>query len=248
MNKYLNKPETTKTNFKMYKDGKHWVFAGLMLLTVPMALMGSLEVSAAETEKKATSATATSDDEADTIKTASIESPVVNAEKTAEVSEVATEKVSEVTPKSEVTEEKTETNTVATADLLPMLAISKEDARIKINALPNLTAAQKKGFVDSINNLSILDKLPIVGSSPDWFLAQAEATNGVYGNKNLTKADLVQFDAQIATAGKTIPLIGDGYANLKWIEKRAGVMEKVRTTDNLTDADKNDLAERVYRA
>lgn len=81
MNKYINKPDVTKTNFKMYKDGKHWVFAGLMLLSVPMALMGSLEVSAAaaEKEKKAVGATVGSpDEESETIKTASIESPKVD--------------------------------------------------------------------------------------------------------------------------------------------------------------------------
>ncbi|MCW0953294.1 KxYKxGKxW signal peptide domain-containing protein [Weissella ceti] len=162
MNKnMLKKPEVTKTNFKMYKDGKHWVFAGLMLLTVPMALMGSLEVSAAETEKKVTSATASAGDEADTVKMPSIESPSLKEETTSESTEDA------VTP-------------TYTENVQPMLAISKADALARLEKFTYLTSEQKKTYADRINNAGV-----ILGNSVDWIIEQAEATNTIRSYDNI---------------------------------------------------------------
>ena len=289
MSKFINKPETTKTNFKMYKDGKHWVFAGLMLLSLPMALMGSLEVSAAETEKKAISATATSDDEADTIKTASIESPKVvtntttNDVKTSEktVSEVkpettssieekttvskletkpeatssieektavskletkpeVTTEVKEVTSKSDassevMTEEEEKANAEAAKDVEPSLA--SETYIKQINDLTNLTAAQKKYYVDAINSYTIADKFNPL-KSRDWYVAQAKALDNVMTNKNLTAADIKTFEAQIANAGTG--LLGgilEGQEKLDTIVSRAKAVQTIRTTDNLISTD-----------
>lgn len=281
MNKFIKKPETTKTNFKMYKDGKHWVFAGLMLLSVPMALMGTLEVSASETEKKAISATATSDDEADTIKTASIESPKVetntttNDVKTSEktVSEVkpeatssieektevgkeetkqeATSEVKEATPKADkseevMSEEEEAANAEANKDVEATLANTEYIKQI--NALTNLTAAQKKTYVDAVNSYNIIDKLNPL-KSRDWYVKQAQALDKVMTNKNLTAADIKTFESQVANAGTGIAGgLLEGQEKLDTIVSRAKAVDTIRTTPNLTATDITAIVDQAYAA